>query len=959
MYKIVTSKENQNQSIVKKLLTLSILFLATLISSAQIVNIPDANLKNKLLNHDPVIDTNGDGEIQVSEANVYTGTIDVSGAGANGIIDITGLEAFVNVNVIDLELNDLSSADFSEMTNLETLILSQNNFTNDGSLQLPTSLQKLFLEYSNLQGTFTLSGLPNLITLYLAYNDITGVDLSGLNNLEELYLYQNDMLSINSSDLPISIQKLGLGYNSLDETSTNLSGLIDLKELLLYHNNFSNINGSLFPQNLEKLSMSSNNFTDASMVDLATLSSLKSLSLASHDFTVFSLSNIPTNLEILDLSRNNLSLLPISSLPNLKDLNLSYNNVASLDASWSNLEKLKLQENNISTVNLSTYTQLLELNVSDNNLTTLVVDGSPNLEVLRATDNNLTSVTLSNLINLFTLTLSNNQLTTIDLSPYPNLVICGLSGNLFTELDFSSNPLIQGDWALINLPNLEHLNIKTGTSPYLFNLQGVPNLESVCVDDLSFYEFMLDNWWETDAVLTTYCSFVPGQYNTISGEVKRDSGAGCADASAVALANVFVKTIDNTTGTTSSATFTDVMGHYSLYVDQGTFATNAHIDLPAYYTATPTSQSSVFTGYGNVDQADFCLQGIQAVDDLNITILPIDQARPGFESSYKIIYGNIGTTTLSGQVVFQFDATKQIPVSAVPAQTSFTTNTLTFDYLNLLPFQTKEITVTMDTQQPPTVDLGDVLSFTANIAPSSNDQTPDDNTFQLTQTVVNSYDPNNKRVLEGEEIGIADADEYLHYLIRFQNIGTASAINVVVTDTLSEKLNWNSIRMISASHDYRTQITNGNFVEFIFENINLPQKTVDEPGSHGYVAFKIKPKDNIALGDIIEGKAAIYFDYNSPIITNTVSTEIVNLSAENFEMASTVQLYPNPTKGILNISSEASLEKIEVFSITGMRLLQRDANMETIDLHQFSDGIYFLKITDVKGRVITKKVVKR
>ena len=60
----------------KNLYILLIALFAFTISQAQIVNIPDANFKNALLNHIPVIDLNGDSEIQISEASVFNGAID-------------------------------------------------------------------------------------------------------------------------------------------------------------------------------------------------------------------------------------------------------------------------------------------------------------------------------------------------------------------------------------------------------------------------------------------------------------------------------------------------------------------------------------------------------------------------------------------------------------------------------------------------------------------------------------------------------------------------------------------------------------------------------------------------------------------------------------------------------------------------------------------------------------------
>lgn len=229
------------------------------------------------------------------------------------------------------------------------------------------------------------------------------------------------------------------------------------------------------------------------------------------------------------------------------------------------------------------------------------------------------------------------------------------------------------------------------------------------------------------------------------------------------------------------------------------------------------------------------------------------------------------------------------------------------------------------------------------------------------QEVVNSFDPNDKKVLEGNEVEKAHKNDYLHYVVRFQNTGSANAASVRVVDHLNDKLDWTTLKPMDASDDYRVELTNENHVEFIFENIDLPFQSADEEESHGYISYKIKPKEDIAVGDVIEGNAAIYFDYNQPIITNTVSTEIVkNLSVATAELSQDIQLYPNPTSGIVNLSVTKGMEisKVEVYDISGKRL-QVQKNTKRINLENFSAGIYFVKIVDAEGAKTTKKVIKK
>ena len=88
------------------------------------------------------------------------------------------------------------------------------------------------------------------------------------------------------------------------------------------------------------------------------------------------------------------------------------------------------------------------------------------------------------------------------------------------------------------------------------------------------------------------------------------------------------------------------------------------------------------------------------------------------------------------------------------------------------------------TEIPP-VNINDELVFTSTINPISGDETASDNVFNLNQIVVGSYDPNDKTCLEGTTISPTKIGDYLHYLIRFQNSGTAPATNIVVKDMIA------------------------------------------------------------------------------------------------------------------------------------------------------------------------------
>ena len=241
---------------------------------------------------------------------------------------------------------------------------------------------------------------------------------------------------------------------------------------------------------------------------------------------------------------------------------------------------------------------------------------------------------------------------------------------------------------------------------------------------------------------------------------------------------------------------------------------------------------------------------------MSIDLFPVDDAIPGFESDYEIIVENNGTQPVQNvQVTVSFEETKQSFVSASQTPSNTTSNSLTFTISDLPILGSEIINFTLLNVQPPDLNSGDIVVITADVFPDENDANPEDNSVGSAQIVVNSFDPNDKLVTQGDEIVIDEIDEYLDYKIRFQNVGTANAINVVITDTISDKLDWTTFQPINSSHDYRLELVDQEEINFIFENINLPYEDIDEPGSNGHVSFKIKPKDDVQIGDIIENKA--------------------------------------------------------------------------------------------------------
>jgi hypothetical protein len=446
--------------------------------------------------------------------------------------------------------------------------------------------------------------------------------------------------------------------------------------------------------------------------------------------------------------------------------------------------------------------------------------------------------------------------------------------------------------------------------------------------------------------------------NNIHGTVTLDLDSNGCTSNDAPMKQVMV--ISNN-GTHSFATFTQANGAYQLHTNEGTFTTTLASEMPNYYSPNPSFHTSTFVGQNNTDTGDFCVEPTAVINDLNISYYPLTDARPGFQADYQIVFNNVGTTILDGDVTLAFDDVRLDFLTASEPVSSQTNNTVTFDYTNFKPFETRSIDVSFQVATPPTTQIDDILVYNVTIEPMSGDLTEFDNSFTFEQTVIGSLDPNDIQVLEGESIFIEEADNYVHYIIRFQNTGTASAINVNVSNELDANFDWSTLQIERISHSNRVEITDGNHVEFIFNNINLPDSISNEPESHGYIQYKIKPKSNIAIGDFMLNSAAIYFDFNPPVITNTVITTVIdNLGVEE-NATNSIALYPVPSIDILNINSKLSIVEAKVFNELGQLLftIANQRGIEFLNIEQLSTGMYFVKLIDIEQNSSTWKFIKQ
>ena len=530
------------------------------------------------------------------------------------------------------------------------------------------------------------------------------------------------------------------------------------------------------------------------------------------------------------------------------------------------------------------------------------------------------------------------------------------SNNLISELDLSNNPI---SWvSCSDNNNLTILNIKNNViSDGEFNADNLPNLQYVCVDDseLAF----VTNYFNSNGItanINSYCSFTPGgDYNTITGNITFDSQNDGCDINDDEFPYIKINIDD---GVETGSTFTTNNGEYDFYTQEGTFTVTPDLENSNFFNIGPADATINFPDTNNnIEVQNFCITPNGIHPDVEVALASTIPARPGFDAEYLITYRNKGNQTLSGGITLSYNAevldfvsSSETPASQVGALVNWT-------YLDLLPFESRSIYVTLNVNSPmesPAVNIDDILGFTVEAEPIAGDEFPSDNTFNFDQTVVGSFDPNDITCIEGDIVEPSEIGNYLHYLIRFENTGNAAAENVVVkTEVDPAQFDINTLRLLSTSHNADVRVTN-NTIEFIFEDINL-----NASGGHGNILLRMRTKQNLDANDTVTKNAEIYFDYNFPIETNDANTTFTTLSVSDYEVDNSVSLYPNPVKNSLNIKAKNMIKSVSLFDTQG-RLLQtkiHSNNQIKIDLSSREKGIYFIKIITDTG-VKVEKIVK-
>ena len=326
-------------------------------AGGQQVEIPDANFEQALI--DLGVDDVLDGFVlknnvkNVTELNVEE----------KNISDLTGIEHFSELKVLNCNFNLLTSLDIRKNRELTELYCFVNQITGM-DVSRNTELKILFCSGNPLM-TLDVTKNESLEELWASSNELSSLDVTKNEVLRLLTCRAQYLTSLDLSNNK-KLETLLAGPNNLLE-SLDLSNNPALEIILANFNQLSSINLGDKP-NLLEMNLRSNQLTS---IDVSQCNVMESLILWENQLSSIDLSN-NTALVYLDLDTNQLTGLDVSNLSLLENLFIPFNQMSYIDVSQNtNLVLLDGTANPILSYDFANNSNLSLFSCAFNQLTSL------------------------------------------------------------------------------------------------------------------------------------------------------------------------------------------------------------------------------------------------------------------------------------------------------------------------------------------------------------------------------------------------------------------------------------------------------------------------------------------------------------------------------------------------------------------------------------------------------------
>ncbi len=807
-------------------------------------------------------------------------------------------------------------------------------------------------------------------TLNLSAGNITSIEgIEAFANLQTLDC-SNNLLT----DLPVLIDSLHV-LNYLDCSTNLLDTLPPLPALLTilycYNNHLTSLPDmtgimTLYCYNNQLTALPPLNypllFLDCSSNNIQDLPALPNgLSFLACEFNPLdSLPALPNSLSQLYCYHNNLSALPALG-DSLSALECSYNMLTSLPALPASLTFLACHDNLLDSLPVLP-DSLHNLQCGNNNISRL-----PFLPValteLECGNNLIDSLPVlpQTLVSLYC---HRNNLTSIPVLP-GSVVFLNCVFNQLTELPALPDSL--HDFFCGHNPNLSclpRLNRVVNLDFINTNISCLPNYGTVTSSNPPLNSLPLCDLFNSNG-----CS----AYWNINGQSYFDLNGDCiSDTFDTPQQNIHVMLYQN--GNLIQQTYTggegkysfDVngnFGNYEVIADTNSIPFSILCPVNGFYTDSISAADSLF--YDN-DFSLICKTGF----DAGVQSIAADHFRPAHHTTVKIGAGDMSNffhahcaNGVSGSVVIALSG----PIKFIsPDSSALSPDTISGDTLLIYSIAdfgalhfNSDFNIIAATDTFATIGSQACISVTA-LPFGDNDST--NNSLTHCFTIIGSFDPNDKEVDPPGDLAL-NGNKWLTYTIHFQNTGTAAAEHIYIIDTLDANLDLSTFQLLAFSHQPLVQIFENGIARFNFPNINLPDSNSNEPASHGYVQYKIKLKNTVTAGAQVKNTAYIYFDFNSPVATNTIATNIVNILGVNLSLLSEngIKIYPNPTTGEFTLAFQnhfGEKASMKIYNLHGENIFEKNITVSPVvkinrSEINLSKGLYVVEI--VSGNFSERK----